>query len=172
MEIIGITGKAGTGKSTFATLLAQKYKYCTKIGLDEFATKALENPFVLKKIVNGSSKDVEEAIQSVILEVQKQTYKVLDSSNAKTIILEWRLLPHIKCWNECDTRILLIADEQQRRNKLMQRDNRTEEELDAQEKWVLDYNKCNSNYTVKNNYNEKELYASVNKIYNDLSLDR
>ena len=43
MKVIGITGKSGSGKSTFASLLSQKLN-CKHIDIDKIGHKALYNP--------------------------------------------------------------------------------------------------------------------------------
>lgn len=56
MRIIGITGKSGSGKSTFASLLAKKLN-CIPIDIDKIGHQALYNPDVLttltQKFGNG-----------------------------------------------------------------------------------------------------------------------
>lgn len=56
MQLIGITGKSGSGKSTFASLLAKKLN-CIYIDIDKIGHQALLNPDILtalsQKFGNG-----------------------------------------------------------------------------------------------------------------------
>jgi len=69
--------------------------------------------------------------------------KILDDILQKkphTIILEWALLPvDSKYWDKCDIKILVKADDEIRKNKVMARDNIGEEYFKIREKESLDY---------------------------------
>ena len=49
MKIIGITGKSGSGKSFFASTLAQKLNF-TYVDVDKIGHKSTSDPEILKKL--------------------------------------------------------------------------------------------------------------------------
>lgn len=51
MNVIGITGKSGSGKTTFASLVSQKVN-CIHIDIDKIGHEALLQLEVIKKLCN------------------------------------------------------------------------------------------------------------------------
>ncbi len=82
-----------------------------------------------------------------------------------TIILEWALLPvDSKYWDKCDIKILVKADDEIRKNKVMERDNIGEEYFRIREKESLDYSHIKFDYIFENDYQEKTMEKIVNSI--------
>ncbi len=94
--------------------------------------------------------------------------KILDDILQKkphTIILEWALLPvDSKYWDKCDIKILVKADDEIRKNKVMARDNIGEEYFKIREKESLDYSHIKFDYIFENDYQEKTMEKIVKNI--------
>ena len=57
MKIIGITGKSGSGKTTFASLLSKKLE-CNHIDIDKIGHQALLQPEIIYKICNTFGNEI------------------------------------------------------------------------------------------------------------------
>ena len=64
MKIIGITGKSGSGKSFFASLLAQKLN-CPYVDVDKIGHKASSDPEILKKFNNQTIQEIKDIFEKV-----------------------------------------------------------------------------------------------------------
>ncbi len=94
--------------------------------------------------------------------------KILDGILEKepdTIILEWALLPvDSKYWDKCDVKILMKANDEIRKNKVMERDNISEEYFMKRDGESLDYSNLKFDYVFENDYQEKTMEKIVNSI--------
>ena len=70
----------------------------------------------------------------------------------ETIVLEWILLPHSRYWKKCDCKILVTSDNEIRKNKVMERDNISEEYFDKRDSASIDYTKTYFDYIFENDY--------------------
>lgn len=57
MKIIGITGKSGSGKTTFASSLSKKIK-CKHIDIDKIGHQALLQPDIVDKLCNTFGNEI------------------------------------------------------------------------------------------------------------------
>ena len=55
------------------------------------------------------------------------------------VILDWILLPHTHYWKMCDTKILMVADEEDRKKRVMARDNISAEYLSKRDSAGISY---------------------------------
>lgn len=80
------------------------------------------------------------------------------------IILDWCLLPITEYWDRCDIKILVMADDVERKNKILQRDKISEEYLDKREAASVDYSKYNFDHIFENDYKQQTMNEMVEKI--------
>lgn len=175
MKIIGITGDSGVGKSTIALKLSEKLN-CPFLDIDkvilnsEYLNAESETPphtFKLQSehfnLLIDNLKNTESPISSLINNLVEQEISKLSKEN-KTIIVEWMLLPYLKVWKECTTKILINANDILRKNNAIQNNLIAEKQFDECVSVAkLDYSKFNYDYIFENNYNEKTLKNILNK---------
>lgn len=185
MKIIGITGKSGSGKSTFASLLAQKLN-CKHIDIDKIGHEALYRPDNLDVLcekfgteildVNGnldrkkignivfSQTDKMEELTDITWNHMQQQLNQILSQDDDIIILEWILLPHSKYWELCSSKILVKSDDLARKNKVMERDNISEEYFNKRDSASIDYSTIQFDYIFENDYQTQTMDEVLNKL--------
>lgn len=171
MTIICITGKSGSGKTYLANMLASKL-VAEVVDIDNIAHKVMDSSLIKQKIkttfgssvfcgqmldrkklgnilFNDKSKlaFVEQMTQS---EMENQIDKIIEKTTANYVILEYSLLPLMKYFNNCDYKILVVANENIRKNRVLFRDKISEEYFSAREKNSLTYNEQDYNLVVNN----------------------
>ena len=75
--------------------------------------------------------------------MQEMLDEILKNENKSTIILEWALLPISKYWDKCDIKILMKANDIERKSRVMKRDNITEEYFFKRDKNSIRRTRCN-----------------------------
>lgn len=164
--IIGVTGKSGVGKSTYAKALAAKnnFYYCD---IDEIGHKVLDELEVQEKClkefglkVSGSDrKKLGELVFANRNNMKKLSEFTWDRMQVlidaeiekhKDIVLDWILLPLARYFNICDKKILIVADETERRNRLKARDKLSDEEIALRDKASIEYNFENFDEVIEN----------------------
>ena len=169
--IIGITGKSGVGKSTYAYKLSKENGFKV-ISFDEISHRVMNLTKVKNKLVGVFG---EEAIKEGIVNrkylgdlifTNRHLYKEMsdivweemkaeidyDLLNNKDVILEWILLPHSHYWAMCNKKILIVADEEQRKEKVMLRDNISKEYLDKRDSASISYDNVKFDEIIYNKY--------------------
>ena len=156
--IIGITGKSGVGKSTYARELQSQSGY-TLITVDEICHKVLNDPSVTPVLLSIFGDEVikndevdRKYLGDLVFEnrhkydgltrlVWNKVKSYIDEiiKSEENIIIEWILLPHTNYWGICDKRILITTDESVRKSRAMSRDNISLEYLDKRDKAGIDY---------------------------------
>lgn len=171
MTIICITGKSGSGKTYLANMLASKLvaevvdidniahevmdsntikqKIKTTFGSSVFCGQMLDRKKLGNILFNDKSKlaFVEQMTQS---EMENRIDKIIEKTTANYVILEYSLLPLMKYFNSCDYKILVIANENIRKTRVLFRDQISEEYFFAREKNSLTYNEQDYNLVVNN----------------------
>lgn len=174
--IIGITGKSGSGKSKIATDLANQLNaellnldlishQATKT--DNFKTFVKEN--ISETVFDENGNIIRKALGEIAFKdpkklnminecAEKIMNKIIDNiinhSHSNHIILEYALLPKMKYFDMCNIKILVVADETIRRNRIIKRDNISEEYFTLREKISLSYDDFNFDIVIENNTNE------------------
>ena len=174
MKLIGITGDSRVGKSTLALELSKKLK-CPFLDIDkvilnsEFIVKEDRTPQISKmkpeyfELLIDNLKNSNSGI-SVLLNdmIDTEINKILKEND--TIIVEWMFLPYLKVWQECDTKILIKADQELRRKNAINNKLITEEQYDGCVSIVkVDYSKFDYDYIFNNNYDNKSLEYILDK---------
>lgn len=186
MKIIGITGKSGSGKSTLATILAEKLK-CESINIDKIGHKATSNEKISQKLCNLFGKEIldddgkidRKKLGDIVFSNPEKMnilteitwgymQEILDGILQKQppiIILEWALLPvDSKYWEKCDIKILMQADDIERKNKVIERDQISEEYFLKRDAGSIDYTLVEFDYIFENDYKEETMQKIVNAI--------
>lgn len=186
MKIIGITGKSGSGKSTLTELLSEKLK-CNSVNVDKIGHKATNNEKITeelcgifgnqilgddrkidrKKLGNivFSSKEKMDILTDITWDYMQEILdEILKKETGKFIILEWALLPISKYWERCDTKILIKAEDEERKNKVMERDNISEEYFLKRDSGSIDYTHVEFDYIFQNDYELETMKKIINTI--------
>ena len=186
MKIIGITGKSGSGKSTLAKLLSEKLD-CNVINIDKIGHKATQNYEIAEKLckifgtqILGKDGKIDRKKLGNIVFTNKEkmdiltdiTWKymqsildeILKKEEKEIIILEWALLPISKYWNNSYIKILMTAKDNERKNKVMQRDKISEEYFAKRDSKALNYTLYKYDYIFENDYKLETIEKIIKKL--------
>lgn len=171
--IIGICGNSGSGKSTVAKEIIKKYNNAIHCDIDEIGHNSLKDKEVkenlikyfgegivsddgnidrkkLGNIVFNSKTEMDKLTEITWQYMQTEIDNMLKKSEAKTIVLDWILLPDTKYFKMCDITILLDIPYKTRFERVKVRDNITEETFKIREKAKKTYNGTDFTYVIKN----------------------
>lgn len=173
MEIIGITGDSGVGKSTIALKLSKKLN-CPFLDIDkvilnsEYLNAESETPHNFKlqqeyfDLLIDNLKDTESPISNLINNLVEQEISKISNEN-KTIIVEWMLLPFLKIWKDCNTKLLISSNNVLRKNTAIKNNLITEQQFDDCVSVArIDYNKFDYDYIFENNYDKESIERILN----------
>ena len=146
--------------------MEEKYENAIRMDLDKVGHKALEEPEIIKMLTQRIGSEILDEngnidrkklgtmvfgedgkynlviLEAVVWEyIDKEIDKVLEATSAP-IILEAIKLPAIKAWKKCTTKILVSAECEERKVRVMERDSISEEEFDMRDNNSYDYSKC------------------------------
>lgn len=169
--IIGITGKSGVGKTTYADKIAKENGFYV-IHVDEVSHRVMEFPNVKQKLTETFGEEIirdglinrkylgdliftnrhsyEEMNDIVWQELKSEIEHELSVND--NVILDWILLPHSHYWEMCDKKILIVADEEQRKEKVMMRDNISKEYLEKRDSSSISYDDVGFDEVIRNEY--------------------
>lgn len=193
MKIYGVTGKSGSGKSTYAKTLAEKLN-CRHVDIDVIGRDALYQPEIFdtlcekfgmeilddngmvdrKKVGNIVFKSQEK--MDILIELtwnymQQQIDKILQEEQ-DAIVLEYVLLPKSKYWDMSDTKILVKSDETMRKRKVIERDNISEEYFDKRDSTGMDYSSTQFDYILENDYKEDTMNDMLDNVIKETLKNR
>jgi dephospho-CoA kinase len=169
--IIGITGKSGVGKTTYADKIAKengfRVVHIDKIShgimnlaaikarlIDMFGDEVVKNGAVDRKYLGDlifTNRHMYKEMSDLIWDMMKQRIDYILSTH-ENVILDWILLPHSHYWKMCDKRILIIADEEQRKEMVMKRDNISKEYLEKRDSASISYDDFIFDEIINNKY--------------------
>lgn len=169
--IIGITGKSGVGKTTYANKLSAEtgflavhideishqvmdFNHIKSALVDIFGAQIIQNDAVDRKYIGDlvfTNRHLYKRVSDLIWEESK---KILDSiiSNNENVILDWILLPHSHYWPMCDKKILITADEEIRKMKVIARDCISKSYLEKRDSASISYDPYQFDEIIENNY--------------------
>lgn len=187
MFIIGITGKSGSGKTTLAKEISKELN-CEYIDIDKIGHEATNNVEILenlctkfgreiidennklnrKKLGNlvFSSKQKMDELTEITWGYMKRKLDNILKKKQDYLVLEWTLLPKVEYWNKCNYKILVEADANERKEKVLKRDNITDEYFNKRDSASIDYSNIEFDYTLKNDYNIKTIERVAKEIVN------
>lgn len=169
--IIGITGKSGVGKSTYAYKLAEENSFHV-VHIDKISHRIMNLP-AIKSVLIGifgdevikdgvvdrkylgdlvfTNRHLYKEISDLVWDMMKNTIDHILSTH-ENVILDWLLLPHTHYWKMCDKKILIVADEEDRRNRVMARDNISAEYLNKRDAAGIHYDDIEFDEIIENKY--------------------
>ena len=188
MKIIGITGKSGSGKTTISEMLSKKLN-CNTIDIDKIGHKVTSDEKVTKKlckvfgkeILNKDEKVDRKKLGNIVFSnkekmniltditwnyMQNIIDEILKKEEKDVIILDWALLPISKYWDKIDVKILMKANDEQRKNIVINRDKITEEYFFKRESNSINYSTYKFDYIFENNYMLKDM-EKIMKLLSD-----
>ena len=191
MKLIGITGKTGTGKSTIATVLAQKLNG-QYVDIDKIGHQATSDPIITKKLCNVfdnglldnngnvdrkklgnivfSDTDKMQILTDITWEYMEQKLDNILLQKQQYLIFDWALLPKVKFWNMCDMKILVTSDDTVRKERILERDHISEEYLKKRESATLDYSKLSFDFIFDNDYTKESMDSFIETIYKNITI--
>lgn len=183
--VICIVGKSGSGKSTISSMLEKYSKDIIKLDVDLFSHKTLEIDEVKNEILNkignvfDNNFNVDRKLLSKIVFNNHDKLSILNNiswkymeimidnfleeNKDKIVIIDWLLSPLTKYFSKSDLKILVDADYNVRKNRVIKRDNIDDALFYKRELASIDLSKYKYDYIINNNYGIKE--SEVEKIY-------
>lgn len=174
--IIGITGKSGSGKSTYARQIAEENGFRV-VHIDKISHGIMNLPAIKARLIDIFGDEVikdctvdRKYLGDLIFE-NRHLYKEMSDliwdmmknhidhiiSTHENVILDWILLPHTHYWKMCDTKILMVADEEERKRRVMKRDKISAEYLSKRDSAGISYDNIEFTqviYTTKEKTNK------------------
>lgn len=186
MKIIGITGKSGSGKTTIASAIAKKINGI-HLDIDKIGHEALLQENVIKKLWNKfgteilnldgqvdrkklgnivfDQKDKMKQLEEITWNYMKESIDNILSMNKEYVVLDWALLPQTIYWNQCDLKILIESDYDKRKDKVIERDNISEEYFNKRDSASVDYSEFEFDYILKNDYSIQTLKKILENLF-------
>lgn len=183
--VICIVGKSGSGKSTISNMLEKYSKNIIKLDVDLLSHKTLEIDEVKNEILNKIGNVFDDNFNvdrkqlskivfnnhdklSILNNISWKYIEImidnfLEENKDKIVIIDWLLSPLTKYFSSCDLKILVDADYNVRKNRVIKRDNIDETLFYKRELASIDLDKYKYDYIINNNYGIKE--SEVEKIY-------
>lgn len=161
--LVGVVGKSGAGKSSFVEKLKKIDNNIVHIDIDKIGQDILKDQNIISHIVSivGDSSVLENGILNrkkvgniIFNDVKKyEEYyrytedieyavidKMIEDNIEKIIVLDWILLDKTKYWSVVDYKILIDTNYEIRKNRVVKRDNISEEYFDLREVMKDSYN--------------------------------
>lgn len=170
--IIGICGKSGSGKSTIAKQITSRYKNAVHLDIDKIAHKSHQDKEVKQKIIGiftesvltnneidrkklgrivFASKEKMKLLEEITWEfMEKEIDNLINENKDKIIILDYILLPLTKYFDKCNIKILLDIPYHIRKQRVLSRDNITEEQFDLRDSAAIQYEVSDFDIVLEN----------------------
>lgn len=176
--LICVTGKSGSGKSTFARYVAAIHD-CAYIDVDEIGHDSLIQEDVIRGLCQNFGKEIlgidgkidrkklgkivfndnskMEILNDLTWHYMERTIDSRIQMTTKPVVIDWILLPKTKYWDLCDIKVLVEADITKRKQVVVARDNISEEYFDSRDSASIDYSPYDFDYVFSNDYSEEAL---------------
>ena len=170
--IIGICGKSGSGKSTIAKQITSRYKNAVHLDIDKIAHKSHKDEEVKQKIIGTftesvltnneidrkklgrivfASKEKMKLLEEITWEfMEKEIDNFINENKDKIIILDYILLPLTKYFDKCNIKILLDIPYHIRKQRVLSRDDITEEQFDLRDSAAIQYEVSDFDIVLEN----------------------
>lgn len=191
MKIVGLTGGIGSGKSTLAKWFLQKgipvYNADDEAKLlmnnDQELIKKLTAEFgeltykdgiynraYISTLVFKNKKALKKLNSIVHPAVFRHFENWLDGLDSAFAVKEAAILFESGSWKDCDTIITVVADEDIRIKRVMERDQLNEEQIRSRIKnqWTDSQRIEKSDFVICNNHGLDELKLEFGRVYKDL----
>lgn len=191
MKIVGLTGGIGSGKSTVAKwfsdkgipvyyadlkakrLMNESQEICSGLiqlfGKDAYVNNELNRKFISSKVFDN--KDLLEKLNQIVHPAVFQDFQNwITSQNAPFVVKEAAILFESGSYKDCDYIVSVIADEEIRIQRVMERDGISSEQVLSRIKnqWTDELRKINSDFIIRNNDGLDELKEEFEEVYNKL----
>ncbi len=180
---IGVCGLQGSGKSSLAKYLQEKYPDYILIDIDKVGHLVNELPEVKKELVETfgdiltDNKVDRKKLGKIVFNDKEKMNKLIDITwkhmeeyidnlikGHNNVIFDWQLLPLSKFFKICDIKILLDIPYDVRKDRVIKRDHVTEEYFDKRDKSGYNYNREDFDIVLKdNNYQDIDFVISSKK---------
>lgn len=176
--LICVTGKSGSGKSTFARYVAAIHD-CAYIDVDEIGHDSLIQEDVIRGLCQNFGEEIlgfdgkidrkklgkivfndkskMEILNDLTWQYMERTIDSRIQRATKPVVIDWILLPKTKYWELCDIRVLVESDIVKRKQVVVSRDNISEEYFDERDSASIDYSPYDFDYIFSNDYSSETL---------------
>ena len=173
--IICLCGKSGSGKSTIAKLIPNSIH----VDIDKIGHKSHSDYIVKQKLINAfgtsiltnnnidrkklgkivfSNKNEMKKLENITWDyMEKEIDKIIFNNKDKIIILDYLLLPKTKYFNSSNLKILLDIPYEIRKERVMKRDNITEEAFNLRESASINYDEFEFDIIIKDENIKKKV---------------
>lgn len=178
--LIGITGETGSGKTTLANILANKYG-CEVIHGDEVAHEVLTlerfnevlswfdiaphsqiDRKYLGQLLFSDDEKRKRYDEYIYPPIKCMLDQIMSESTNTNFVVDWNFLPKTPLKDECDITILMKCSEHLRRERVKLRDNIDDAYFDKRNKAGLKYQEEDYDFVFVNE-SEYALEESVKK---------
>lgn len=194
MCIVSITGKTGSGKSYISKEITKKFeKQALYIDIDVISRNTMNYDKAINQAINVWGNDILDENGNIdrikfrhIVFASKENRDTLtkislpilvwllldeiEKASEKVIILDWAFTPEVpEIFGICDLKILVKSDENIRKSRILKRDNLTEKEFIARDKFSMNYDESKFDIIINNDKSLKQFGENVNNICNIIS---
>lgn len=174
--VITISGESGSGKTTFAELLAKRIG-AVVVSVDKIIDELYQRHLKFRRqiigafgqeICDGEQINKKKVGELVFSDKNKQAElwfistpfisKAVNNAIKENdnVIVDYKFAPKLYCFSKSDYNILIVAlDDKKRKELLLKRDNITKKYLNARDKNRIDYDEYPFNFTLYHNYNNE-----------------
>ncbi len=182
---IGICGKQGSGKSTLSKYLLDNLDNYICIDIDKighlinnldnvkeelitvFGDSILINNQIDRKTLGKivfNNKDKMKLLEDITWKyMEEEIDKVINDNPKKIIILDYILLPETKYFMESSIKILLNPPDEERKNRIIARDQISEEDYLLRNQARYDYNENDFDFIIYN-VSDRAIERIINRI--------
>lgn len=191
MKIVGLTGGIGSGKTTIAKWFQEKSipvynsdneakrlmnesaeikrKLVELFGEDAYVNNELNRKFISSKVFEN--KDLLEQLNQIVHPEVFKDFKIwIQNQTAPFVVKEAAILFESGSYHNCDYIVSVVADEEIRIQRVMERDGISSEQVLSRIKnqWTDELRIVNSDFIIRNNEGLDELEEEFETIYNKL----
>lgn len=191
MKIVGLTGGIGSGKTTIAKWFSEvgipvynsdneakrlmnesveiREELIQLFGKDAYLNNELNRKFISSKVFEN--KYLLEQLNQIVHPTVFKDFKIwIQNQNAPFVVKEAAILFESGSYHDCDYIVSVIADEEIRIQRVMNRDGISREQVLSRIKnqWTDELRIVNSDFIIRNNEGLNKLKEEFQEVYNKL----
>lgn len=191
MKIVGLTGGIGSGKTTIAKWFSEvgipvynsdneakrlmnesveiREELIQLFGKDAYLNNELNRKIISSKVFEN--KDLLEQLNRIVHPTVFKDFKIwIQNQNAPFVVKEAAILFESGSYHDCDYIVSVIADEEIRIQRVMNRDGISREQVLSRIKnqWTDELRIVNSDFIIRNNEGLNKLKEEFEEVYNKL----